>query len=118
MDFADKKCVPCGGGVDPLPPEKVKEYLDAVPNWQTDSVNKKIYRNLVFKDFVSAIAFINALAQLAESEGHHPNFTLRGWNKLNLEFYTHAIQGLFDNDFVMAAKTNLILGAHPEWLKT
>ncbi|OGL77886.1 hypothetical protein A3J43_02900 [Candidatus Uhrbacteria bacterium RIFCSPHIGHO2_12_FULL_54_23] len=131
-----KKCIPCEGGINPLPREKVEEYLKVVPGWthrQTPSsadlrfadgfgkarasaggqgdmgIHDQIEREFKFKDFKEAVAFINKVAEIAEEEGHHPNIYLHGWNKVRLEMYTHAIGGLHENDFVIAAKVNAMI---------
>lgn len=106
MDWSLKKCVPCEGGVEPHPPSKVKEYLTAVPGWQTDDGYKKISREFILKDFRAALRFINQVGEIAEDEGHHPNLELFSWNHVRIVLYTHAIGGLSDNDFIMAAKIN------------
>ncbi len=106
INFTTKHCVPCEGGVEPLAPAKVQEYLSAVTGWEVLADNKKIWREIIFKDFVTAISFINKVATLAESEGHHPDLHLTSWNHLKVELWTHAIGGLSDNDFILAAKIN------------
>jgi len=68
----------------------------------------QIEREFTFKNFKKAMVFVNKVAELAESEGHHPNILLHSWNKVRLTFYTHAIGGLSENDFIMAAKVNLL----------
>ncbi len=101
MDLLKKKCVPCEGGVKPFTAKESKKYLKELDNWQLSG--KKITKQLVFKDFVHLIKFVNKLAKLAESEGHHPDFTVH-YRKLGLEIWTHAINGLSENDFILAAK--------------
>jgi 4a-hydroxytetrahydrobiopterin dehydratase len=115
-DFLHQKCVPCEGGVDPLTRAKAEEYLVAAPGWVLSQDVKHLAREIKFKDFVSAIAFINMLAKLAESEGHHPDIHLTGWNHVRVDLWTHAIGGLSDNDFIVAAKANRIVGQHPEFI--
>jgi len=115
-ELIKKKCVPCDGGVDPLTKAKAEEYLAVVPGWTLAEDVKHISRELVFKDFVSAIAFVNELAKLAEAEGHHPDINLTSWNHLQVTLWTHAIGGLSENDFIVAAKANQILSQHPELL--
>ena len=123
-DFTKKKCVPCEGGIDPLRREKVEEYLKVVPGWALrqapasaeasagrqdgKGVHDQIEREFKFKNFKEAMAFVNKVAAIAEEEGHHPNIYLYGWNKVRLELYTHAIGGLHENDFVIAAKVNVV----------
>ena len=117
MDFTKKHCVPCEGGTQPLSKTKVVKYLKAVPGWQVVARYKQIEREYVFKDFVTTIKFINALAKIAQAEGHHPNLSLFNWNHLKVQLSTHAIGGLSDNDFILAARADLLLSRHPAWLK-
>ena len=111
-DLLKKYCVPCEGGAPPLAPKKVQEYLTQVPNWQLNKVvatrgvkHQQITREFKFKDFAEAMIFINKVAKLAEAEEHHPDIIIH-WNKVRLDLWTHAINGLFDNDFILAAKIN------------
>lgn len=98
-----KKCGPCEGGVKPMTPAQFSQYLGQVPEWKVEH-DYAIVREMKFKDFKSAIVFINKVADLAESEGHHPDFTLHNWNKVRFGLSTHAIGGLSINDFILAAK--------------
>ena len=107
MDLTSKKCVPCEGGTPPLTEDKVNELLSQVDSSWELFENKKIKLKLKFKDFVEAMAFVNKVADLAEEEGHHPDIHIY-WNKVNLDLWTHAIGGLSDNDFIMAAKIDKI----------
>lgn len=108
-NLLNKKCVPCEGGVEPLAKAKAGEYLKLIPGWKIAGADKVINRSLAFNDFTAAIKFINQLAELAESESHHPNFTLHDWNQVDIELSTHAIGGLSENDFILAAKINQLL---------
>lgn len=100
-----KKCVPCEGGVDPLVGEKLQYYAQIVPEWTVvDGV--KIERDFIFKNFKEAMVFVNNVADLAESEGHHPDMHLHNWKNVKVTLMTHAIKGLSDNDFILAAKIN------------
>lgn len=112
MDLLNKKCVPCEGGTQPMAAAKLAEYLPLVPGWQVVD-GKKIWRQFTNKDFVAAIKLVNAIADIAESEGHHPDLHLTGWNHLRVELWTHAIGGLSDNDFIMAAKVNQLWNQQP-----
>lgn len=107
-DLKNKKCVPCKGGIDPLNQEKIEYYMKATPTWSVIEDNKKIEKDFKFKDFKGAINFINKVADLAENEGHHPDIYLHGWNKVKFILWTHAIKGLFENDFIMAVKIDLL----------
>lgn len=98
-----QKCVPCEGDVQPFTPEQVAIYAPQVPDW-TILENKKLQKEFKFKNFTEAIQFINDMAAVAEAEGHHPDFLLHGWNKVTVTLWTHAIHGLFLNDFILAAK--------------
>ncbi len=81
--------------------EQAEEMMDQVPGWELQE--NKLVRRFRFKDFKEAIAFVNSVAGLAESEGHHPDIYI-SWNRVRLELTTHAIKGLSENDFIMAAK--------------
>ncbi len=100
-----KKCVPCQGGIPPLTSEDAREHLSAVSGWELSDDSRQISRQFTFKDFREAMAFVNKVADLAEEEGHHPDFAIH-WNKVDLVLYTHKIDGLHENDFIMAAKIN------------
>jgi len=102
-DLTQKKCEPCEGGVPPMSDEQAEEFLQKVPGWEKEG--KKIQREFKFKDFVEAMKFVNKVADLAESEDHHPDIHIY-WNKVQLVLWTHAIGGLSENDFILAAKVN------------
>ncbi len=104
--LTSKKCVPCEGGVAPLTEEEIKKYMPLVPQWVLEE--GKLVRRFQLKDFREAISFVNKVADLAESENHHPNIAVYGWNKVKLTCFTHAIKGLHLNDFILAAKTDRI----------
>jgi 4a-hydroxytetrahydrobiopterin dehydratase len=103
MELASKKCVPCEAGVPPMTKSEAEAYLANVPGWTLSEDGKKISREFTFKDFREAMRFVNAVADLAESEGHHPDISIV-WNRVRLELSTHAIKGLSENDFILAAK--------------
>ena len=107
-DLAKKKCVPCEGGTVPLTSEQVEALLKKVSGWQLSK--NRIQRELKFKDFKSAMRFVNQMAEIAEAEGHHPDFTVH-YNQVFIEIWTHAISGLSENDFILAAKIDSI---HPD----
>ncbi|MEK7125039.1 MAG: 4a-hydroxytetrahydrobiopterin dehydratase [Patescibacteria group bacterium] len=104
----NKKCVPCEGGVPPMTPEQSHQYLAQATGWTLDNSNKKISKELRLKNFRSAMALVNTIADLAEREGHHPDIHL-SYATLRLELWTHSIGGLSENDFIMAAKINHLL---------
>jgi 4a-hydroxytetrahydrobiopterin dehydratase len=104
----DKKCVPCEGGVPVLTDSQEDGFAPLVPKWvlHREGVHR-LTRGFEFKDFVEAMAFVNRVADVAEEEGHHPNITI-SWNRVDLELYTHAIDGLSENDFIVAAKIDAL----------
>lgn len=106
MDFTQKHCVPCEGGTLPLPPEAVAEYIAEIPTW-TNVDNLQLFKEIKFKDFKEAMAFINHVAEIAEAEQHHPDIYIF-YNRVRLELSTHAINGLSENDFILAAKIDKI----------
>lgn len=106
IDLSQKKCVPCEGGIKPLLRDKIDEYMKAVDlEWQVID-DKSLKRQYKFKDFRQSLDFVVKVANLAESEGHHPDITIN-YNKVTLELTTHAIGGLSENDFIMAVKIDL-----------
>ena len=103
-DLLKKKCIPCEGrGIKPLDRADVQKYLDKLQNWILDKDAKKISKEFKFKDFIGAINFVERVADVAEMEGHHPDIHIN-YNKVLLELSTHAIGGLSENDFILAAK--------------
>ncbi len=93
-----------------MTPAEGQARIGQVPGWRVvDGDPLKIARELRFKDFARAMAFVNGLAEVAEAEGHHPDFCV-SWNRVELELTTHAIGGLSENDFIMAAKINELEG--------
>jgi 4a-hydroxytetrahydrobiopterin dehydratase len=107
MNLLNKKCVSCEGGVPPMSPEEIKKYSKEVPAWVVFSDHKKISREFKFKDFKEAMKFVNKVAEIAESEGHHPDIHIF-YNRVNIELWTHAVNGLSENDFILAAKIDAI----------
>lgn len=105
MQLTKKKCVPCEGGVSPLRDSELEQYLGNVDGWNLDG--NKIRKEYSFKNFVEALAFVNAVGDIAESEGHHPDIEF-GWGYCRIVLYTHAIDGLHENDFIVAAKIDEI----------
>jgi 4a-hydroxytetrahydrobiopterin dehydratase len=102
MDLARKKCVPCEGGVPRLESPRVEELLAQLDGWARDG--ERIRRHFRFKDFAAAMRFVNAAAEVAEQEGHHPDLLVHDWNCVDVSVWTHAIGGLSENDFILAAK--------------
>ena len=107
-DLASKKCAPCRGGVPPLTLAEARVFSSAVPGWSLEENATRLHRLFEFEDFRAAIGFVNRVADLAESEGHHPDITIH-WNKVDLVLWTHKIGGLQENDFILAAKIDRLL---------
>lgn len=108
-DLADKKCSPCEGGVDPLDTDRAGKLLQQIEGWEISADGKEISRDYHFEGFYKTMAFVNALAWIANSENHHPDFEV-GYGHCLVRFTTHAIDGLSENDFICAAKVNALLG--------
>ena len=108
--LASERCVPCEAGVPPLPLEQAQALLAELNDrWHLVEGGRSLTREITFRTFGRAMAFLNRLAEVAEAEGHHPDFCLTGWNRVSLTLTTHAIGGLSRNDFVLAARLeNLI----------
>ena len=110
-DLNQKKCVPCEGGVPQLDREAASNMLKQLSEeWELDSEAKEIRRDFQFKGFYKTIAFVNALAWMANHEGHHPDLEV-GYNHCLVKYTTHAIDGLSENDFICAAKIDAIYAA-------
>jgi 4a-hydroxytetrahydrobiopterin dehydratase len=107
-NLTQAKCVPCEGGVAPLTEAEIAEFTPQVPEWRVVE-HHHIMREWKFPDFASALKAVNAIGAIAESEGHHPDIRF-GWGYLEVTLYTHAIDGLFKNDFILAAKIDAVLG--------
>ena len=99
-----KKCIPCeAGGIEPFNRVQAEEHLKDTNGWGLDEKALKIFKEYKFKDFIGAINFVNNVAEIAEGEGHHPDIKIN-YNKVTLDLSTHAIGGLSENDFILAAK--------------
>ena len=107
-NLKDKSCKPCEGGVCPLDENLSNQQLVLVPGWELTEDKTGIVRTLRFKDFLSTMSFINAMAFMTEQQGHHPDFSA-GYNHCKVLYTTHAIGGLSENDFICAAKINDLL---------
>lgn len=105
MELSEKKCVPCEGGVPKLSGEEADRLLKQVEGWVRQG--DKIYKKFQFKKFTDSIAFVNKMADVAEAEGHHPNFTVN-FREVEVSIWTHAINGLSENDFILAAKIDQV----------
>lgn len=103
-ELTNKHCVPCEGGVPKLTQEQVQHFLQAVPQWRLTGDGKHIRREWRVKDFLAGLDFFQRVGKLAEAEGHHPDLHLVGYRNVSIEISTHAIGGLSENDFILAAK--------------
>jgi 4a-hydroxytetrahydrobiopterin dehydratase len=101
------KCVPCRGGEPPLGEAEIVAFQPQVPDWNILEVNgeKRLSKAFKFKNFAQALAFTDQVGALAEAEDHHPAL-LTEWGRVTVSWWTHAIQGLHQNDFIMASKTD------------
>jgi 4a-hydroxytetrahydrobiopterin dehydratase len=99
--LTQKRCVACDADTPPLTRQEAEALLEQVPGWELEE--NKLTRRFKFPDFKEAMAFVNRVAALAEEEGHHPDIHIF-WNRVRLDLTTHAIKGLSENDFIMAAK--------------
>ncbi|MCA9507755.1 MAG: 4a-hydroxytetrahydrobiopterin dehydratase [Myxococcales bacterium] len=108
MSLVEKKCQACEGGVPPVGPVEAARLLKEISGWSLDTESKSIQRFFSFKGFYSVMSFVNAVAYIAQKEGHHPDMRI-GYNYVDIKFTTHAISGLSENDFICAAKVNTLL---------
>lgn len=106
--LTQKKCKPCEGGVAPSTADEARQQLQKLPGWQLTADGKRIRKEWTAKHFMAAIRFFNQVAELAEAEGHHPDLHLEGYRKVAIELWTHAIGGLSENDFIVAAKIDQV----------
>jgi 4a-hydroxytetrahydrobiopterin dehydratase len=101
-ELASRTCVPCKGGVPPLKGSELQELERQVPGWKV--VNEHhLAKTYTFPDFVKALAFVNRIGGMAEQQGHHPDIYLT-WGKVEVQIWTHKIDGLTESDFILAAK--------------
>ena len=110
-DLLKKKCLPCEGGVPALDISEIHKYQKKIDGWEVKSDEKKIYfleKEFKFKNFLNSQKFINEVSKISENEGHHPDI-LFGWGYAKIKITTHAIEGLSENDFILAAKIDQII---------
>ena len=100
-----KKCTPCQGGIPPMTTEQAEKLLENVPGWELQEHATKLKRTFKGKNFMGALVLAQKFGELCEEEGHHPDITI-GWGYCRVVFQTHKINGLHENDFIMAAKVN------------
>ena len=110
-DLLKKRCVPCEGGVIPFNIREIHKYQKKVDGWNVKENKKKIYfleKKFKFSNFVDSQNFINKVGEISEKENHHPDIHF-GWGHAKIEITTHAIEGLSENDFILAAKIDQII---------
>src|SRR5689334_15254609 len=107
--LAEKTCTPCRGGIPPLTPEEAAAYHAQAPEWTLADDARRIERTYRFKNFREAFAFVTRAAELAEAEGHHPDISF-GWGYVTVSLQTKKIKGLHENDFILAAKLDRLVG--------
>ena len=106
MDLASRKCVPCKGVENKLKPAQVQFFLAEIKGWEAK--DDKLTKSFTFKDFVTAMEFLNRVAEVAETEGHHPDFSVH-YNRVDFTIFTHDVGGLSENDFIVAAKIDALI---------
>ena len=106
--LSTRKCEPCEGGVDPCPLPFVQEQLEKLPGWKLTRENQRIRKDWTFKNFLEGLEFFKQVAVLAEEDAHHPDLHLESYKHVWIELWTHAIGGLSENDFILAAKIDQI----------
>ncbi len=106
-ELAGLKCVACRGSESPLTGQEIADLLPEVPEWQVLEVDgfNRLERTFKLKNFIEAVAFTNKIAMVAEKEDHHP-LIVTEWGRVKVQWWTHKIKGLHQNDFIMAAKTD------------
>jgi 4a-hydroxytetrahydrobiopterin dehydratase len=107
-DLTRKHCVPCEGGIPPLAEAQARDLLQQTPGWQLTADGQRIRREWRVKDFGTALDFFHRIGAIAEAEDHHPDLHLVGYRNVAVELWTHAVNGLTENDFILAARINAL----------
>ena len=110
-DLANKKCVPCEGNIPPFKIDEIHKYLKRVDDWEVKEDDLKsfyLFKIFKFKNFIESQNFVNKVGEIAEKEGHHPDIFF-GWGYANIKIFTHAIKGLAESDFILAAKIDQLV---------
>ena len=103
-----KKCRPCEGGVEPYTRQQSEEQLARLSGWRLTHDGQRIRKDWVVKNFLSGMSFFSSVVDIAEPDGHHPDLHLEGYRNVWIELWTHAIGGLSENDFILAAKIDQV----------
>ena len=110
-ELKNKKCTPCEGGILPFDISEIHKYQKKVDGWEIVQNDKKVYlleKKFEFKNFIESQKFVNEVGRVSEDEGHHPDIMF-GWGYAKINITTHAIEGLSENDFILAAKIDKII---------
>ena len=109
-DLSSKKCTPCEGNIPPFDKSEIHKYLKKVDGWEVkknEDENFFLIKEFKFKNFLDSQNFINKVGEIAEQEGHHPDIWF-GWGYAKIKIFTHAIKGLHESDFILAAKIDKV----------
>ncbi len=112
MNLTEQKCMSCEGGVTAFSREEAEILIKQIPGWEISEDGKFINKKYTFKNFKEALAFVNKVGEIAESEGHHPDIHLTDYKKVCINLSTHAIGGLSQNDYILAAKIDGLITNH------
>ena len=110
-DLANKKCIPCEGNIPAFDISEIHKYLKKIDGWEVKKDEKNnfyIIKEFKFENFLKSQSFVNKVGEIAENEGHHPDIFF-GWGYAKVKIFTHAIQGLAESDFILAAKVDKII---------
>lgn len=108
-NLSDKTCIPCQGGIPPLTRSEFQQYLDEIEGWDVIDEDTKLQKTFTFKNFQEALDFVNHVGTLAEEQGHHPDIYLHDYKEVTITLFTHKINGLHENDFILAAKIDELI---------
>ena len=103
-----KKFLPCEGGVEPCSVPDANQQLAKLSGWRLTHDGQRIRKDWTVKNFLAGMKFFGEVARISEEEGHHPDLHLESYRKVSIEIWTHAIGGLSENDFILAAKIDLL----------
>ena len=110
-DLANKKCIPCEGNIPAFDISEIHKYQKKIDGWEilkNEKNNFYIIKEFKFENFLKSQSFVNKVGEIAENEGHHPDIFF-GWGYAKVKIFTHAIQGLAESDFILAAKVDKII---------
>ena len=110
-DLSNKKCIPCEGNIPPFDIKEIHKYLKRINGWEVKTNSDESYfliKKFTFKNFLESQNFVNKVSIIAEKERHHPDLSF-GWGYCEIKIFTHAIKGLAESDFILAAKIDKII---------